>query len=73
MAENNKVLVAAFHIDWATDHCINKNTQSILDFLTSFLLAKAYYSFYQPEHWLLLLLLLSSRTYDFAHNYGQGR
>ena len=30
MAENKKVLVAGFHIVWANDHCINKDTQSIL-------------------------------------------
>ena len=50
MAENKKVLVAGFHIVWATDHCINKDTQNILDSLTSLLLAKAYYSLFQPEH-----------------------
>ena len=25
--ENKKVLVAGFHIVWATDHCINKDPQ----------------------------------------------
>ena len=43
-------LVAGFHIVWVTDHCINKGTQSILDSLTSLLLAKAYYSLFQSEH-----------------------
>ena len=46
MAENKKVLVAGFHIAWATDHCINKDTHSILDSLTSLSLAKAYYSLF---------------------------
>ena len=50
MAENKKVLVAGFHIAWTNDHCINKDTQSILDSLTSLLLAKAYYFLFQPEH-----------------------
>ena len=49
--ENKKVLVAGFHIVWATDHCINKDTQSILNSLTSLLLAKAYYSLFQPGHY----------------------
>ena len=48
--ENKKVLVAGFHIVWATDHCINKDTQIIIDSLTSLLLAKAYYSLFLPEH-----------------------
>ena len=48
--ESKTVLVAGFHIVWVTDHCMNKETQSILDFLTSLLLAKAYYSLFQPEH-----------------------
>ena len=48
--ENTKVLVAGFQIVWVTDHCINKDTQSILDSLTSLLLVKTYYSFFQPEH-----------------------
>ena len=48
--ENKKVLVAGFHIVWATDHCINKDTQSILNSLTSLSLAKAYYSLFQPEY-----------------------
>ena len=34
--ENKKVLVAGFHIVWTTDDCINKDTQSILDYLTSY-------------------------------------
>ena len=34
----------------ATDHCINKDTQSILNPLTSLLLAKAYYSLFQHEY-----------------------
>ena len=50
MAKKKRVLVAGFHIIWATDHCINKDTQSILDSLTSLLLAKAYYYLLQPEH-----------------------
>ena len=50
MEENKKVLVACFHIVWATDHCINKDTQNILDSLTSLSLAKAYYYLFQPEH-----------------------
>ena len=50
MAENKKVLFAGFYIVPATDHCINKDTQSILDSLTSLSLAKAYYSLFQPEH-----------------------
>ena len=50
MAENKKVLFAGFYIAPATDHCINKDTQSILDSLTSLSLAKAYYSLFQPEH-----------------------
>ena len=33
MAENKEVLVAGFHIVWATDDCINKDTQSSLDSL----------------------------------------
>ena len=48
--ESKNVLVAGFHIVWVTDHCMNKETQSILDSLTSLLLAKAYYSLFQPEH-----------------------
>ena len=44
--ENKKVLVARFHIVWATDDCINKDTQSILDSLTSLSLAKAYLLFF---------------------------
>ena len=42
MAENKEVLVAGFHIVWVTDQCINKDRQSILDYLTSLSLAKAY-------------------------------
>ena len=49
MAENEKVLFAGFHIVWATDHCIYKDTQIILDSLTRWSLAKAYYSLFQPE------------------------
>ena len=47
-AENKKVLVAGFHIVQATDHFINKDTQSILGSLTSLSLAKACYSMFQP-------------------------
>ena len=50
MAENKKDLVAGFHIVWVADHCINKDRQSILDSLTSLLLANAYYSLFKPEH-----------------------
>ena len=48
--ENKNVLPAGFHIVWATDCCINKDTQSILDSFASLSLAKAYYSLFQPEH-----------------------
>ena len=48
--KSKKVLVTAFHIVWATDHCINIDIQTILDFLTSLSLAKAYYSLFQPEY-----------------------
>ena len=48
--ENKKVLAAGFHIVWTTDDCINKDTQSILDYLTSLSLAKVYYSLFQPEY-----------------------
>ena len=48
--ENTKVLVAGFHIAWAADHFINKDTQSILDSLTSLSSAKAYYSLFQQKH-----------------------
>ena len=50
MVEKKKIVVAGFHIVWATDHCINKDRQSILDSLTSLSLAKAYYFFFQPGH-----------------------
>ena len=39
MAENKqekKVLAAGFHISWAVDERINKDTQGILNSLTSF-------------------------------------
>ena len=45
-----KVLAACFNIVWATNHSINENTQNILNSLTSLLLAKAYYSLFQPDH-----------------------
>ena len=48
--EEKKVLVTGFHITFATDHCINENTQKILDFFTSLSLAKAYYSLFQLDH-----------------------
>ena len=48
--KNKKVLVTAFHIVWATDHCINKDIRSILDSLTSLSLVKAYCSLFQPEY-----------------------
>ena len=48
--ENKKALVAGFHIVWATDDCINKDTQSILGSLTSLSLAKAYYSLFQAKY-----------------------
>ena len=48
--ENKKVLVVGFHIVWATDDYINKDTESILDYLTTLSLAKAYYSLFQPEY-----------------------
>ena len=54
MAENKKFLVAGFHIAWATHHGINKDTQIILDSLTSLSLAKAYYSLLQPKHFCFL-------------------
>ena len=50
MAENKKVLVPVFHIVCATDYCINKDRQIILDSITGFPLAKAYYSLFQPEN-----------------------
>ena len=50
MVGKKKVLLAGFYIVKATDHCINKDTQNILDSLTSLSLAKAYYSLFQPEH-----------------------
>ena len=50
IAENKKVLVAAFYIVWVTDHCINKDTRNIFDSLTSLLLPKACYFLFQPEH-----------------------
>ena len=65
--ENKKVLVAGFHIVWATDHCINKDTQSILNSLTS----KGLLFFISTRTFWLLVLLLSSQTHDFAYNYGQ--
>ena len=71
--KEKKVLVAGFHIVWATDHCINRDAQSILVSLTSFSLAKAYYFFVSTRTFRLLVLLLSSQTLDFANNYGQGR
>ena len=37
-------------INLATDHCINENTQKVLDSLTSFPLAKVYYSLFQLDH-----------------------
>ena len=42
--------MTGFHITFATDHCINENTQKILDFFTSLSLAKAYYSLFQLDH-----------------------
>ena len=48
--EGKKVFVDRFHIHWATDHTINKDTQSILDSLTSLYLAKAYYQLFQAGH-----------------------
>ena len=42
--------MTGFHITFATDHCINENTQKILDFFTSLSLAKAYYSLFQFDH-----------------------
>ena len=48
--KKKKVLVVDFHIVFVTDHSINKDKQSILDFLTSFSLAKANYSLFQPDH-----------------------
>ena len=54
MADNKKFLVDGFHIAWATHHCINKDTQSILDSLTSLSLAKAYYSLFQRKHFSFL-------------------
>ena len=71
--ENKKVLVAAFHIVSATDHCINKRTQSILNSLTSLSLAKAYYSLFQLEHFGCWCYYCHLKTHDFAYNYGQRR
>ena len=71
--KEKKVLVAGFHIVWATDHCINRDTQSTLVSLTSFSLAKAYYFFVSTRIFRLLVLLLLSQTLDFVKNYGQGR
>ena len=54
MAENKqekKVLAAGFHISWAVDERINKDTQGILNSLTSLSLAKAYYSLLQSGHY----------------------
>ena len=42
--------MTGFHITFATDHCVNENTQKILDFFTSLSLAKAYYSLFQLDH-----------------------
>ena len=37
-------------INFATDHCINENTQKVLDSLTSLPLGKVYYSLFQLDH-----------------------
>ena len=75
MAENKNVLVAGFRIVWATHDCINKDTQSSLDSLTSLSLAKAYYSLIQPEHiscWCYychLKLMIVRTIMDRGDNY----
>ena len=48
--EGKKVFVDSFHIHWASDHTINKDTQSILDSLTRLSLTKAYYQLFQADH-----------------------
>ena len=73
MAENKKVLVAGFHVAWATDHCINKDRQSISRFSYKFVVSKGLLFFVSTRTFRLLVLILSSKTYDFAYSYGQGR
>ena len=74
MAESKKVLVVGFHIVWATDHCISKDTQSIFfGFSYKFVISKGLLSFVSTRTFWLLVLLLPSQTHDLAYNYGQGR
>ena len=74
MAESKKVLVVGFHIVWATDHCISKDTQSIFfGFSNKFVISKGLLSFVSTRTFWLLVLLLPSQTHDLAYNYGQGR
>ena len=79
--ENKKVLVAGFHIVWATDHCINKDTQSILNSNASLSLAKAYYSLFQPgnygcwcyychlKHMILRTIMDRGDNYKYLNGY----
>ena len=73
MAENKKVLVAGFHVAWATDHCINKDRQSISRFSYKFVVSKGLLFFVSTRTFRLLVLPLSSQTHEFLHNHRQGR
>ena len=72
MAENKKVLVAGFHIVWATDHCINKDTK-YFRFSYKFVVSKGLLFFVSIRTFRLLVLLLPSQIHDIAYNYGQER
>ena len=45
-----QVLAAGFHIYWATNNPINKNTKTILGSVTSLSLARTYCDLFQLDH-----------------------